>query len=98
MSLISRVLALILVFTLGLIAIPNPIAIARIIVMWAKFVSKDSKFSIQPKAQEAFDLIAQPYEYTRRFAVQIETIQRTGYMAVFIAVIGLCIFFVGGFK
>jgi hypothetical protein len=98
---IIHLLILILSFIFGLICINNPFVVARLIAMWFKLVSgssferyKDNNTDLK----DVFELINQPSEYMRRFSNQITTIQRTGYIAVFVSVIGVCIAFFNGFQ
>jgi hypothetical protein len=68
--------------------------IAYILVLWSKLVLRDLAGSsfINPKLQEAIILMeSNQDEYQNRFARQLMIIRRTGFIAIFISIIGSCI-------
>lgn len=79
----------ILTIITGVIAIRNPMTIAKAIVWWAKLVSRRS--ISDPKARDAVELMENnASEYARKFDHQLMVIQRTGFVALLISFIGLC--------
>jgi hypothetical protein len=102
MSFLEKVFPLFILaisFVFGLVCVNNPFVVARIIVLWVRFASSSSLEGYKTnntKIKEAFELIDQPSAYVEKFSNQIQTIRRTGYVAIFVAVIGVCIGLLGG--
>ncbi len=88
-------LALLLLSLLyGLVCIRDPMKVAAAIVWWTKLVSHG--IVMPPKAAEAMFLMEHDRtEYAKRFDYQLVTIQRTGWVALFVAVVGTCIVIFG---
>ncbi len=94
-----NLLILALTLGLGIICIKNPFIIARLIALWFKFASGNSfehYKSSNTRLNEVYELIDSPNLYEERFSRQIDTIRRTGYVAIFVVVIGVCIALSGG--
>jgi hypothetical protein len=77
-------------FLFGLISINKPEIVLRFITVWLRFVSGGNFFGNQ-KMKEALLYIDDTAQYYKKLPEVITTIQRTGYIALFVAFVGLCL-------
>ncbi len=81
---------LIVVLVLSIICIREPMRVAHIIVQWAKLVSGRNVQNLE--AHNAIDLMERnPNEYERKYIHQLSVIRLTGWVGLFVALIGACI-------
>src|SRR6266496_103180 len=101
LSNLFRILILILSFIFGIICIQNPFSIIRLEAGWFRFASGnsfDSFLERNSKLREMFSLLDQPEQYYERFPEQVNIIRRTGYVAIFVSIVGACIVLASGFQ
>jgi len=81
---------LIIVLILSVVCIREPMRVAHVIVQWAKLVScRDVR---SPEARDAIDLMEKnPNEYERKYLHQLSVIRLTGWVGLFVALVGTCI-------
>jgi hypothetical protein len=81
---------LIVLLSLSIICIRQPMRVALIIVEWAKLVSGKNVRSSE--ARNAIDLMEKnPNEYERKYVQQLSIIRLSGWVGLFVAVVGSCI-------
>ena len=90
MDSIFKFFILLLSFLLGIVSINKPEIVFRSIAMWFRLVSGGNAFDNE-KAKKALQYINDPEQYHKEFPEAIAIIQRTGYVALFVAIAGLCI-------
>jgi hypothetical protein len=80
---------LILILILSIICIREPLIVVRAIIKWARLISGgDIRNS---EARKAIDLIEYPTEYGKKYVQQLSIIRLTGWVGLFISVVGSCI-------
>ncbi len=82
-----------LAFSLGLLCLLSPMVIARAVAWWTRSALGDaiSKPNINPRLAKALNLIdKEPGRYQEEFQDQLRAINRTGIVAVLIALLGAC--------
>jgi CHASE3 domain sensor protein len=90
MSELFKLSLLVVAFLFGLLCTNSPHAVSEIIVRWTKFASGERLEN--DYVQKASDLIENnPEEYRKQYAAHLATIQRTGYIAIIVSLIGICL-------
>ena len=101
LSILIELLLLAISFMFGVLCIKNPFVVARIIALWFRFVSGSSfehYKSSNNRLNDVFELMDKPSSYMKRYSRQIDIIRFTGYIAIFVSVVGSCIAFSSGFQ
>ena len=87
---ILKLSILIAAFIYGVLCISMPIWISQLIIRWTKFASRG--VIANDDVQKAIDLIERdPEQYKIAYDAHLSTIRRTGYIAVTVSIIGLCL-------
>lgn len=85
-----KLLLLIASFLFGVLCISSPITVSQIIIRWTKFASGENLKN--DHIQNASDLITNhPEEFKSEYAAHLSAIQRTGYVAITVSLIGACL-------
>lgn len=85
---------LLIVLLLSITCIREPITLARLIVWWSKLVSH--KYILSREAREAIDMMENdPSTYEKKYAQQLSVIRLTGWVGLFVSLIGSCLVTIG---
>ena len=98
MMTLTQALYLLAISVFGLIAVVSPVTIARVMMLWPRFIFPIllDKTMIPSKARDALDLSRRdPNEYARRFWYQLLIFRISGAIALLIVTVTLVISILG---
>jgi len=87
-----RVLVLLFSLLFGIFCIDKPERVYRLIAMWTRFVGAGMEDMMSKTVKDAIAYIDDPEQYHVLFPSVMRLVQRTGFIALFVFIIGFCIF------